>query len=52
MIALRISHRSKALLAALAEHLSERDGVRHVSQTEALERAIHHFAQEQGLAKS
>jgi len=49
MKSFRMSPESVRLLAALAAHLTAKDGVRDVTETEAVERAIHALAKKEGI---
>jgi hypothetical protein len=47
---IRMSPTTLALLKELADHLTTQDGIRVVTATEIVERAIHALAREHGLA--
>jgi hypothetical protein len=45
----RLSPKINSLLKRLAQHLTAKDGVRVVTETEVIERALHAMARECGL---
>ena len=49
MKSFRLSPQTLALLETLAAHLTAKDGVRRVSVTEVIERAVHALARKEGV---
>lgn len=49
MKSVRLSLETLRLLAGLAERLTLKDGVRKITETEAMERAIHALAKKEGV---